>query len=49
MDTSVLDSNSSDKKVTVWKNITNEVLSKMLPVGASFLTDVIFYFVPNQR
>ena len=49
MDTSVLDSNSSDKKVTVWKNITNEVLSKMLPVGASFLTDVIFSFVPNQR
>lgn len=49
MDTSVLDSNSSDKKVTVWKNIINEVLSKMLPVGASFLTDVIFSFVPNQR
>lgn len=49
MDTSVLDSNSSDKRVTVWKNITNEVLSKMIPVGASFLTDVIFSFVPNQR
>lgn len=49
MNPSVLDSNSSDKKIAVWKNITNEVLSKMLPVGASFLTDVIFSFVPNQR
>lgn len=49
MDTSALDSNSSDKKITLWKNFTNEVLSKMLPVGASFITDVIFSFVPNQR
>lgn len=49
MDTSVLDSNSSDKRVTVWKNITNEVLSKMIPVGASFITDVVFSFIPNQR
>lgn len=49
MDISCLDLNSSDKKISVWKNITNEVLSKMIPVGASFLTDVIFSFVPSQR
>ena len=49
MDTSILDSNSSDKKLAVWKNITNEVLSKMIPVGASFITDVVFSFIPNQR
>lgn len=49
MDISCLDLNSSDKKIAVWKNITNEVLSKMIPLGASFLTDVVFSFVPNQR
>ena len=49
MNISCLDLNSSDKKTAVWKNITNEVLSKMIPLGASFLTDVVFSFVPNQR
>lgn len=49
MNTSVLNSNTSDKKVAIWKNITNEVLSKMIPIGASFITDVVFSFIPNQR
>lgn len=49
MDTSVLDSNSSDKKLALWKNFTNEILGKMIPIGASFITDVVFSFIPNQR
>lgn len=49
MDATLLDSNNTDKKIAVWKSISNEVLSTMLPVGSSFLTDVVFSFIPNQR
>ena len=49
MDVSVLDSNSLDKKVIILKNIINEVLNKMIPVGSSFITDVVCSLIPKQR
>ena len=49
MDVSVLDSNSLDKKVIILKNIINEVLNKIIPVGSSFITDVVCSLIPKQR
>ena len=37
MDVSVLDSNSLDKKVIIWKNIINEVSNKTITSNLNFL------------